>query len=66
MLLSAFRARTGRNQPSNAKFIFGPATWLRGDDRPRGLRCAPRRKHPMHQTVAEENPDTDAEKDEAP
>jgi DNA polymerase-1 len=30
VLLSAFRARTGRNQPSNAKFIFGPATWLRG------------------------------------
>jgi DNA polymerase-1 len=30
VLLSAFRARTGRNQPSNAKFIFGPSTWLRG------------------------------------
>jgi DNA polymerase I-like protein with 3'-5' exonuclease and polymerase domains len=29
-MLSAFRARTGRNQPSNAKFIFGPATWIRG------------------------------------
>jgi len=29
-LLSAFRARTGRNQPSNSKFIFGPAVWLRG------------------------------------
>ena len=28
-LLSAFRSRTGRNQPSNAKFIFGPSTWLR-------------------------------------
>ena len=28
-LLSAFGARTGRNQPSNTKFIFGPATWLR-------------------------------------
>ncbi len=28
-LLSAFRARTSRNQPSNAKFIFGPAVWLR-------------------------------------
>jgi hypothetical protein len=24
-----FRARTGRNQPSNAKFIFGPSRWLR-------------------------------------
>jgi DNA polymerase I len=29
-MLSAFRARTGRNQPSNTKFIFGPAVWLRG------------------------------------
>jgi DNA polymerase-1 len=29
-LLSAFRARTGRNQPSNSRFIFGPSVWLRG------------------------------------
>jgi DNA polymerase-1 len=29
-MISAFRARTGRNQPSNAKFIFGPSVWLRG------------------------------------
>jgi DNA polymerase I len=29
-LLSPFRARTSRNQPSNAKFIFGPSVWLRG------------------------------------
>jgi DNA polymerase-1 len=29
-ILSAFQARTGRNQPSNSKFIFGPAVWLRG------------------------------------
>jgi hypothetical protein len=28
-ILSAFRSRTGRNQPSNAKFIFGPSVWLR-------------------------------------
>jgi hypothetical protein len=28
-LLSAFGSKTGRNQPSNAKSIFGPATWLR-------------------------------------
>src|SRR5262249_43057101 len=28
-MLSAFRSKTGRNQPSNAKFIFGPAVWLR-------------------------------------
>jgi DNA polymerase I len=30
VMLSAFRARTGRNQPSNSRFIFGPAVWLRG------------------------------------
>ena len=29
-LLSAFRARTGRYQPSNAKYVFGPSTWIRG------------------------------------
>jgi hypothetical protein len=29
VLLSAFRARTGRNAPSNSRFIFGPSTWLR-------------------------------------
>ncbi|HMG35402.1 MAG TPA: DNA polymerase, partial [Blastocatellia bacterium] len=29
-ILSTFRSRTGRNQPSNTKFIFGPAVWLRG------------------------------------
>ena len=29
-LLSPFRSRTGRNQPSNSKFIFGPSVWLRG------------------------------------
>ena len=29
-LLSVFRSGTGRNQPSNAKFIFGPSVWLRG------------------------------------
>ena len=29
-MLSPFRARTSRNQPSNTKFIFGPSTWLRG------------------------------------
>jgi DNA polymerase I len=28
-MLSAFRSRTGRNQPSNSKFIFGPSVWLR-------------------------------------
>ena len=29
-LLSPFGSRSGRNQPSNTKFIFGPSTWLRG------------------------------------
>jgi hypothetical protein len=29
-LLSAFQSRTGRNQPSSAKYIFGPSVWLRG------------------------------------
>jgi DNA polymerase I len=29
-ILSAFRSRTGRNQPSNSKYIFGPSIWLRG------------------------------------
>src|SRR5262245_33949712 len=33
-LLSPFSSRTGRNQPSNAKFIFGPSVWLRGLIRP--------------------------------
>ena len=34
-LLSPFRSRTGRNQPSNSRFIFGPSVWLRGLIRPR-------------------------------
>jgi DNA polymerase I len=29
-ILSAFRARTSRNQPSNSRYIFGPSVWLRG------------------------------------
>ena len=29
-LLSPFSSRTGRNQPSNARYIFGPSVWLRG------------------------------------
>jgi DNA polymerase I len=33
-ILSAFAARTSRNQPSTTKFIFGPAVWLRGLIRP--------------------------------
>jgi len=34
-MLSAFRAKTGRNQPSTSKFIFGPAVWLRHLIQPR-------------------------------
>ncbi len=34
-MLSAFRARTGRNQPSNSQFVFGTAVWLRGLIKPR-------------------------------
>jgi hypothetical protein len=33
-LLSAFGGKTGRNQPSNTRFIFGPSTWLRSLIRP--------------------------------
>jgi DNA polymerase-1 len=29
-LLSIFQSKTSRNQPSNARFIFGPSVWLRG------------------------------------
>jgi hypothetical protein len=29
-IISAFRSRTGRNQPSNTKYVFGPSVWLRG------------------------------------
>jgi hypothetical protein len=30
VMLSAFQSRTGRNQPSNSRFIYGPSVWLRG------------------------------------
>src|SRR5262245_8730440 len=33
-ILSVFRSRTGRNQPSNTRFIFGPSVWLRSLIRP--------------------------------
>src|SRR5439155_17508440 len=33
-LLSMFGSKTGRNQPSNSKFIFGPSCWLRSLIRP--------------------------------
>ena len=34
-LLSAFAAKTGRNQPSNSRFAFGPSVWLRGLIKPK-------------------------------
>ena len=34
VMLSAFRAKTGRNAPSTTGFIFGPAVWLRHLIRP--------------------------------
>ena len=34
-LLSPFKSVTGRNQPSNTKFIFGPAKWMRGLIKPK-------------------------------
>ena len=33
-LLSAFGSRSSRNTPSNTRFCFGPATWLRGVIKP--------------------------------
>ncbi len=33
-LLSPFQSSTSRNQPSNSKFIFGPASWIRGMIKP--------------------------------
>ncbi|MDO9540410.1 MAG: DNA polymerase [Methanocalculus sp.] len=38
-LLSPFRAKTGRNQPSTSKFIYGPAVWLRGLIKPEAGRA---------------------------
>lgn len=29
-MLSPFRSKTGRNQPSTSKFVFGPSKWFRG------------------------------------
>jgi DNA polymerase I-like protein with 3'-5' exonuclease and polymerase domains len=39
-LLSAFASRTGRNQPSNSRFIFGPSCWLRSLIRPSAGKAA--------------------------
>jgi len=35
-ILSPFAAKTGRNQPSTTKFVFGPAKWVRGLIKPAG------------------------------
>lgn len=56
--------RPGIRHRSGRMAKLAPATWLRPDDRPNGLRCAPRRKHPQAKSVLDENPDTDAEKEE--
>lgn len=34
-MLSIFRSKTGRNQPSNSKFVFGLSAWLRGLIKPK-------------------------------
>lgn len=34
-MLRPFASRSGRNQPSNNQFIFGPSVWLRGLIKPR-------------------------------
>lgn len=33
-MLSAFRAKTGRNQPSGTRFVFAPSVWIRSLIRP--------------------------------
>jgi len=38
-LLSPFSSKTGRNQPSNSRFIFGPSVWLRGLIKPKPGFC---------------------------
>ncbi|MFT5324200.1 MAG: hypothetical protein ACI8P0_002060 [Planctomycetaceae bacterium] len=38
-LLSVFRSSTGRNQPSNSRFIFGPSCWLRSLIKPESGRA---------------------------
>lgn len=38
-LLSPFSSKTGRNQPSNSRFIYGPSVWLRGLIKPRKGFC---------------------------
>jgi DNA polymerase family A len=34
VMLSPFGASSGRNTPSNSRFVFGPSTWVRGLIRP--------------------------------
>jgi hypothetical protein len=71
VLLSAFRARSGRNAPSNSKFIFGPSVWLRSLIKPPpghavayvdwqqqefGIAAALSRDHEMHAAYRSEDP----------
>ena len=44
-LLSPFSSKTGRNQPSNSKFIFGAPSWLRGLIMPGPGRAMPGHAH---------------------
>ena len=46
VMMSAFRTKTSRNQPSNAKFIFGTSTWIRGFIKPPPAAC-----HCLHRLV---------------
>jgi hypothetical protein len=39
LLLSAFGSKTGRNQPSNSRFIFGPSCWIRSLIKPEPARA---------------------------
>jgi hypothetical protein len=39
VMLSPFRAKSGRNAPSNSRFIFGPSTWLRSLIKPESGRA---------------------------
>jgi murein DD-endopeptidase MepM/ murein hydrolase activator NlpD len=56
--------RPGIRHRSGKLSKIPPQSWTRADERPKGLRCAPRRRHPTAKSVLDENPDTDAEKEE--
>jgi hypothetical protein len=54
-LLSPFASRTGRNQPSNVKYIFGPSVWLRGLIKPQ--QGTPAEIGRIFAAMAQERPD---------